>query len=45
MKIERFSMGPMAANCYILLDEASGEAAVIDPGAHGCAPGARASSR
>lgn len=33
MKIERFSMGPMAANCYILLDEASGEAAVIDPGA------------
>lgn len=33
MKIERFSMGPIAANCYILLDEASGEAAVIDPGA------------
>ena len=26
-------MGPMAANCYILLDEASGEAAVIDSGA------------
>jgi len=35
MKIERFSMGPMAANCYILLDEASGEAAVIAPGACG----------
>lgn len=33
MKIERFSMGPIAANCYVLLDEASGEAAVIDPGA------------
>ena len=33
MKIECFSMGPIAANCYILLDEASGEAAVIDPGA------------
>lgn len=34
MKIERFSMGPIAANCYVLLDEASGEAAVIDPGAY-----------
>lgn len=33
MKIEHFSMGPIAANCYVLLDEASGEAAVIDPGA------------
>lgn len=33
MKIERFPMGPIAANCYVLLDEASGEAAVIDPGA------------
>lgn len=33
MIIERFPMGPIAANCYALLDEASGEAAVIDPGA------------
>lgn len=33
MRIERFPMGPIAANCYVLLDESSGEAAVIDPGA------------
>lgn len=33
MKIECFAMGPIAANCYVLLDETSGEAAVVDPGA------------
>jgi len=32
MKIFILPLGAYQANCYILLDEASGEAAVIDPG-------------
>ena len=32
--------GPLAENCYFLIDEASGEAAVIDPASWttGCSP-------
>lgn len=33
MKIKRLSLGDYAANCYIILDEASDECAIIDPGA------------
>ena len=33
MKIETLSVGPMQANCYILIDEVSREALIIDPGA------------
>ncbi len=32
MLIENFVLGPVQANCYVLIDENSGEAAVIDPG-------------
>lgn len=32
MKIHRMPVGMYYANCYILLDESSGECAVIDPG-------------
>lgn len=31
MKITRMVLGELATNCYILLDEETGEAAVIDP--------------
>ncbi len=31
MKLETLVLGSLHTNCYILLDEASGEAAVIDP--------------
>lgn len=33
MIIEKLVVGPLATNCYILGDEKSGEAIVIDPGA------------
>lgn len=33
MIIEKLTVGPLATNCYILEDEARGEAVVIDPGA------------
>lgn len=33
MKLETLVLGSLHTNCYILLDEASGEAAVIDPAA------------
>lgn len=33
MKIEVLPVGPLATNCYLLGDEATGECAVIDPGA------------
>ena len=33
MIIKRLILGPVATNCYIFLDEDSGEAAVIDPSA------------
>lgn len=32
MQIETFVVGPLQNNCYLLTDEASGQAAVIDPG-------------
>jgi glyoxylase-like metal-dependent hydrolase (beta-lactamase superfamily II) len=32
MMLESLTVGPMAANCYIIADPASKEAAVIDPG-------------
>lgn len=35
MEIKRISLGAYAANCYVLIDENTKEAAVIDPGANG----------
>ena len=35
MKLETMVLGPLATNCYILWDEQTKEAAVIDPGASG----------
>lgn len=35
MNLEQLSVGPLQANCYILGDEGSGEAVVIDPGGDG----------
>ena len=35
MKLETMVVGPLATNCYILWDEQTNEAAVIDPGAAG----------
>lgn len=35
MIFEGFGVGPMDANCYIIGDEKTGEAAVVDPGAEG----------
>ena len=32
MKIHTLPMGPVQANCYVVIDERSGEAAVVDPG-------------
>jgi len=32
-KIRQFELGPIAANCYVLTDEAEKRAVVIDPGA------------
>lgn len=32
MKIQRFPAGPLDTNCYLLVDEATGDAAVLDPG-------------
>lgn len=32
MKIVTVAVGPLACNCSILIDEATGEAAVVDPG-------------
>ena len=33
MRVERLTVGPLDVNCYILWDEKSNEAMVIDPGA------------
>jgi glyoxylase-like metal-dependent hydrolase (beta-lactamase superfamily II) len=33
--LERFVVGPMGVNCYILADPAAKEACIIDPGAEG----------
>lgn len=33
IRVEVRPLGPVGANCYVLVDGASGEAAVIDPGA------------
>ncbi len=33
MRVERLTVGPLDVNCYILWDEKSNEAIVIDPGA------------
>ena len=33
MNIERFIVGPIETNCYVVSDPGSGECAVIDPGA------------
>lgn len=35
MKIERFVTGPFQENCYVVSDDASGSAAIVDPGADG----------
>lgn len=35
MKVEAFVVGPFQENCYLLADEASGEAVLIDPGDDG----------
>jgi len=35
MKIETIVVGPLQVNCYLLICEQTGEAAVIDPGADG----------
>ncbi|MBQ4064575.1 MAG: MBL fold metallo-hydrolase [Clostridia bacterium] len=32
MKIYKYSVGPMGTNCYLLTDEATKKAAVVDPG-------------
>ena len=32
MKVHTLPMGPVQANCYVVIDEHSGEAAVVDPG-------------
>ena len=32
MKIQRFLTGPLEVNCYLMIDEATGKAAVLDPG-------------
>ncbi len=32
MKIYKYAVGPMGTNCYLLADEATKEAAVVDPG-------------
>ena len=32
MPIQRFVVGPMANNCYILFSEGSNDAAIVDPG-------------
>jgi glyoxylase-like metal-dependent hydrolase (beta-lactamase superfamily II) len=32
MKVKKFVMGPVANNCYLVWEEATGEALVIDPG-------------
>lgn len=35
MKVEAFVVGPFQENCYLLADEVSGEAVLIDPGDDG----------
>lgn len=35
MKLETMVLGPLETNCYLLWDEQTMEAAVIDPGASG----------
>jgi hydroxyacylglutathione hydrolase len=35
MELRTFSVGPLAANCYLLFDEESQEAVLIDPGDDG----------
>lgn len=35
MKVETLMVGPIQANCYLIYDENSREAAIIDPGAEG----------
>ncbi|MBT3943317.1 MAG: MBL fold metallo-hydrolase, partial [Chloroflexi bacterium] len=35
MRVETLVVGPLQTNAYVLLDEPSGEAAVVDPGAAG----------
>ena len=32
MEVKKFMVGPMGANCYILWDKATKDAAVVDPG-------------
>lgn len=32
MKIQRFLTGPLEVNCYLIIDETTGKAAVLDPG-------------
>lgn len=34
MKIEALHVGPLATNCYLFADEATGDCAVVDPGGH-----------
>ena len=35
MKVETLTVGPLAENCFIVFDENSKDAVVIDPGADG----------
>ena len=35
MRIESRTVGPFAENCYLVIDEASGRAVLIDPGDEG----------
>ncbi|MCQ4022266.1 MULTISPECIES: MBL fold metallo-hydrolase [unclassified Ruminococcus] len=32
LKVERYEVGALATNCYILTDEKSGDCAIVDPG-------------
>ncbi|WP_166245187.1 MBL fold metallo-hydrolase [Paenibacillus turpanensis] len=32
LKVEKFALGPLQTNCYLLVDEEAGRAVVIDPG-------------
>lgn len=34
MKIEKFSLGILGANCYLLINEETKDTVVVDPGGH-----------
>lgn len=35
MRVTTFTVGPLQENCYLVVDDATGEAALVDPGAEG----------